>query len=111
MSSKKITTKKKVDGEVEKEIKQTNHKPFDLLKKNQLFFALLVLVVLLGGLVLYMAALFNHANDSSGELETTTANITFDKKTIEQIKELNKFDERNLTVDTSQGRINPFADN
>lgn len=79
-----------------------------VLRKNQLFIASLTVMLLLGALILFMFSLYNHANDSSGEVESDT-NISFDQKTIDQIKELNNFNDKVAPTLPSGSRIDPFA--
>lgn len=92
----------------EKEVSQKSKKTLEFLKNNQIFIATLLIMVFLAGLTLFLSWLFSYANDTSGEIENNIS-INFDKKTIEQIKELNKFDEKAVNSGEGDGRINPFA--
>lgn len=76
------------------------------LKKNQLFLTSLVFMILLAVLVIAMSNLFDYAttaDDVANEIA-----INFDQKTIDQIKELSKFDDQAAPNLPSNIRINPF---
>lgn len=100
---------KKARSKVEREANQDLKKMTDWLRQRQGFIAVLVLMAILGAIIILLSSIFNHANDTSGELELDT-DIYFDQKTIEQIIELDKVDGQIPVVDDSSGRINPFSD-
>ncbi|MGI6612069.1 MAG: hypothetical protein ACOX0Z_00625 [Candidatus Nanosyncoccaceae bacterium] len=100
---------KKARGRAEREASQDLKKMTDWLRQRQGFIAVLVLMAILGAIIILLSSIFNHANDTSGDLELDT-DIYFDQKTIEQIIELDKVDGQIPVVDDSSGRINPFSD-
>lgn len=107
-NSKKSTDKMTKDRS-EREAKQSLRKLAGLLKKRQAIIITIILMTGLGAIIILMSNIFDHANDTSGDLDLDT-NVTFDQKTIEQIIELDKVNDQVPAIDNSGGRINPFSD-
>lgn len=102
----KLNSTKKSKKNDEKEVVKKPKNFLKFIKKNQFFFAIVLLALLLAILVVTMFSMFNHATDSSQGLEAENK-ITFDEATIEKIKELDKFNYQ-AQIDLGQGRTNPF---
>ncbi len=105
----KKTSDKKSGKQVERETSQSLKRLFGWLNRHQGIIITLVLMTILAVIIMLMSNIFNHANDTSGDLELDT-NIQFDQKTIDKIVELDKVDGQIPVVDSSSGRINPFSD-